>query len=186
MKRNAGIGICLVVVFALGVALSAGAQEKKVERKAGFEGERVGLVFNLWDLAGDAASTDGLSAGLGLKYWLAEKMALRALLDFEYTRNSNLDTTDVYFGLSGAFEYHFVKGRVSPYTGGLIGMRIRAGDASDLGLALAGLFGVEARVLDSLGLFAEYNLRLYLNEPVFDFELGIGNGGALGVIVYLP
>jgi hypothetical protein len=187
MRRRNWIVVCLVVLLVAGVALAAGAQGKKAEKKMDLGGERLGLIFNIWDLGGDAAYSDGLSTGLGLKYWLADKMALRALLEFGYA-NPGAGTTTTVFGLSGAFEYHFVKGRVSPYTGGLVGIEITAvtGNPTDLGLVLGALLGVEVRVLESLGLFAEYNLRLYLNEPVFNVDLATGNAGQIGVIVYLP
>jgi hypothetical protein len=185
MVRKRRIAIGLVLLLAFGVALAAGAQSKAGGKKMDLGGQKLGIIFNLWDFA-DVAFSDGLSAGLGLKYWLGEKSALRALLDFEHSSNSAADTSDTFFGLSGAFEYHFKAGKVSPYTGGLVGLRIQTGDTNDLGLILAGLLGVEVRVLDSLGLFAEYNLRLYMNDPVFEFELLAGNGGCFGVVIYLP
>jgi hypothetical protein len=183
-KRRILIGLVLLLSF--GVALAAGAQAKASGKKLDLKGEKLGIIFNIWDLAGDDSSSDGLSAGLGMKYWVGEKAAIRALLDFEHYRDSTADTTDTFFGLSGAFEYHFTKGKVSPYTGGLVGLRIRGGDASDLGLLLAGLFGVEVRVLDALGLFAEYSLSLFMNEPDTNIVLGAGNNAAIGVVVYLP
>ena len=181
MVRKSWIVVGLVLLLALGVALAAGAQGKKMD----LGGQRLGIIFNIWDF-GDVSSSDGLSAGLGLKYWLGDKTALRALLDFEYYRDTAADTRDTFFGLSGAFEYHFTKGKVSPYTGGLVGLRIQGGDASNLGLLLAGLFGVEVRVLDALGLFAEYNLSVFIDEPDTNIVLGAGNNAAIGVVVYLP
>jgi hypothetical protein len=41
-------------------------------------------------------------------------------------------------------------------------------------------------VLDYLGLFAEYDLLLTINEPLFGINLGIGNGAAIGLVIYLP
>jgi hypothetical protein len=171
-----------LALLLLGVALAAGAQAKK-----GLGGEKLGIIFNIWDLAGSDSSSDGLSAGLGMKYWIGQKTAIRGLLDFERYRDSGADTTDFFFGLSGAFEYHFVTGNISPYTGGLVGLRIQGGDASDLGLLLAGLLGVEVRVMSAVSLFAEYSLSLFINDPTnFDLVLGAGNNAAIGVVVYLP
>jgi hypothetical protein len=172
MNRKAWIVACLVVALVLGVTLSAGAQ-------------KLGLVFNLWDAAG-TASNDGVLTGAGLKYWIADKMAIRGVLDFSYQHNKNTDATTTFFGVSGAFEYHFVTGRVSPYAGGLVGVLIQGGDTSDLSLLLGGLFGVEMRVMDSLGLFAEYSLSLFTNDTFTDIALGAGNNAAIGVVVYLP
>jgi len=176
MVRKSWIVAGLVLLLAFGVALAAGAQ-------------KLGLVFNLWDMTAgttDVSSSDGLLAGAGVKYWIADKMAIRGLLDFEYLHNKVADTTDTFFGLSGAFEYHFTTGRVSPYTGGLVGLRIQGGDTSELSLLLGGLFGVEVRVLESLGLFAEYSLSLLTNDTVSNITLGAGNNASIGVVVYLP
>ncbi len=174
MNRKTWFVLGLAVVLAFGVAMAAGAQQQKL-----------GLIFNIWDL-GDVSSADGLSSGLGVKYWLGDKMAIRGLLDFLYDRNSTADTTDTFFGLSGAFEYHLVSGRVSPYAGGLVSVRIQGGDTSNLGLLLAGLFGVELRVMDVLGLFAEYQLGMFIDEPVTQIFIGAGNNAMFGVVVYLP
>lgn len=175
MVRKSWIAVGLALLLLCGVALSAGAQGK------------LGLVFNIWDfLAGSVDSSDGISAGLGVKYWLAEKMAIRGILDFEYARNATLDTTDTYFGVSGTFEYHFKPGKVSPYAGGVVGVGIVGGDTSNLDLLLGGLFGVEVRVMDSLGFFGEYSLFLNLDEPTTNIGLGAGNNAAIGVVVYLP
>jgi hypothetical protein len=40
--------------------------------------------------------------------------------------------------------------------------------------------------MDALGLFAEYNLSLFIDEPDTNIVLGAGNNAAIGVIVYLP
>jgi hypothetical protein len=186
MNRKTWIVVGLVALLALGVTLSAGAQGKKMD----LGGQRLGFIFNIWDF-GDVAAKDGdstrdLNAGIGLKYWIGNKSAVRALLDFDHYRDSTLDITRTFFGLSGAFEYHFKTGKVSPYTGGLAGVRIQTGDTSDLELALGGLLGVEVRFMDVLGLFGEYTLQFRINDPETWFDLGAGNGGSIGVVVYLP
>jgi hypothetical protein len=175
MNRKTLLAIGLMLLLALGATLSAGAQEQKW-----------GLVFNLWDVAaGSVDSSDGLSAGAGAKYWIAEKMAIRGLLDFEYVRNSTTDTSSTFFGLGAAFEYHLVTGRVSPYTGALVGVGIIP-DPSEVRFTLGGLLGVELRVMQALGLFAEYSLRMSIVDPFFSIVLGAGNNAAIGVVVYLP
>jgi len=187
MKRKTWIVVCLVVLLAFGVALAAGAQAKKDEKKLDLEGQKLGLIFNVTDILLDIGEyIDGVQGGLGLKYWLGDKMALRALLDVYHNSDSAAGTSTTTFGLSGAFEYHFTKGKVSPYTGGLLGVSITTGDTSDLDLYLAGILGAEVRVLDYLGLFGEYNLRLRVNEPDFWIEMIQGNNLQIGVIVYLP
>jgi len=184
MVRKRWIVVGLVLLLALGVALAAGAQAKKMD----VGGQRLGIIFNATSLLGTVTqSDDGLSAGLGLKYWLGDKSALRALLEFEYDETGT-GTSTTAFGFSGAYEYHFVKGKVSPYTGGLAGVEITAVTANptNLALYLGAILGAEVRVLDYLGLFGEYNLRLTVDEPALNIGLALGNGAALGVIVYLP
>ena len=183
MNRKASI--CIVMVFALVslVALGAGAQGK------GSAGGKLGIVFNVPNLLLQIVEADdGVSAGLGLKYWLGQKAALRGILDFSYHNDSATSTSQTTFGLSGAFEYHFVKARVSPYAGGLAGINIATatGTPSDFAFYLAGILGAEVTLIDSVALFAEYNLRLYFNEPDFNIDVMLGNNLALGLIVYLP
>jgi hypothetical protein len=184
MNRKLCVVLCLAVVLVLGVALSAGAQGKKMD----LGGQRLGIIFNVPDILMNVEnSSDGLMAGLGLKYWLKEKTAIRGLLEFTLF-NPGAGTTTTTFGLDGAFEYHFAKGKVSPYTGGIAGIEITSttGSPVAMGLILGGILGVEVRVLDYLGLFAEYNLRIFYSDPEFDLVLGMGNNASLGVIVYLP
>ena len=183
MNRKASI--CIVLVFALVslVAVGAGAQGK------GATGGKLGIVFNVPNLLLQIAeANDEVAAGLGLKYWLAQKMALRAILDFNYNNNSATGVTTTTFGLSGAFEYHFVRARVSPYAGGLAGINIATatGTPSNFAFYLAGILGAEVTLIDSVALFAEYNLRLFFDEPIFNLNVMLGNNAQLGLIVYLP
>ena len=185
MNRKTWVVVCLAVLLTLGVALSAGAQGKKMD----LGGQRLGIIFNASSLLGNIASfEDGLSAGLGLKYWFGDKSALRALLEFTYARDTAAYTSTTAFGLSGAYLYHFVKGKVSPYTGGLAGIELTGatGTPTTVGLILGGILGVEVRIVDYLGLYGEYNLRLTYAEPDLDIGLVVGSGGSIGVIVYLP
>jgi hypothetical protein len=172
MNRKAWIVACLVAMLVLGVTLSAGAQ-------------KLGLVFNLWDQVVGTNSSDGvLMAGAGLKYWIADKMAIRGILAFSYDHDKVADTTETSFGLSGTFEYHFKTGKVSPYAGGQVGFSTNSA-TDNLGLLLGGLFGVEMRVMDSLGLFAEYRLSIFTDDNDTTIGLGAGNDAAIGVVVYL-
>jgi len=173
MARKTWIVAGLVLLLAFAGVLGAGAQQQKF-----------GLIFTLWDF--DTSLSDGLSAGAGLKYWLGEKMALRGLVALDHTSNSATDASQTDIGLSAALEYHFATGRISPYLGGLFGVALRFGDIRSEALMLAGLFGAEVRVMDGVGLYAEYNLQLIMDDPTFDFDLVAGNGAAIGVVVYLP
>ena len=48
------------------------------------------------------------------------------------------------------------------------------------------LLGAELALVDYLSLYAEYNLLLSIDEPLFMIDLGIGNGAQVGLVVYLP
>jgi hypothetical protein len=183
MNRKASI--CVVLVFALVslVALGAGAQGK------GGQAGNLGIVFNVQSLLMQIAeASDEVTAGVGLKYWLAQKSALRGIVEFAYASNSATNTSSLNLGLSAAYEYHFVKARVSPYVGGLAGFHVATatGAPNDFAFYLAGILGAEVTLIDSVALFAEYNLRMLFNDPNFNLGLTLGNNFQIGLIIYLP
>jgi hypothetical protein len=167
MNRRVFIAV-LLVVFVVLLPAGLAAQE---EEKTGLnlKDKRLGLIFNFIGLADFliAEHTDnvqgGLSrGGLGMKLWLGEKTAVRALLDLEHTNDSV--TTSTWIGASGAFEYHFLQRRVSPYGGGLAGLTLETGAANDLGLYFGALLGAEFELVENLNLFAEYNLLVEIKD----------------------
>ncbi len=183
MNRRVFIAV-LLVVFVVLLPAGLAAQE---EEKTGLnlKDKRLGLIFNFIGLAGDliAEHTDNVQGGLGMKLWLGEKTAVRALLDLEHTNDSV--TTSTWIGASGAFEYHFLQRRVSPYGGGLAGLTLGTGAANDLGIYFGALLGAEFELVENLNLFGEYNLLVEINEPDFTIDLGLGNNTQIGIIVYL-
>lgn len=130
MNRRVFIAV-LLVVFVVLLPAGLAAQE---EEKTGLnlKDKRLGLIFNFIGLANFliAEHTDNVQGGLGMKLWLGEKTAVRALLDLEHTNDSV--TTSTWIGASAAFEYHFLQRRVSPYGGGLAGLRLGTGAATIL------------------------------------------------------
>lgn len=184
MKRQVVFFLAVLILF--GILLPAGLSAQEEEKKSlNLKDKRLGLIFNIVGLAVDliAEHTDNVQGGLGMKLWLGEKTAVRGLLDLEHQNVSG--TTDTWIGLSGAFEYHFLQRRVSPYGGGLAGLTVRTGTANDLGLYFGALLGAEFELVENLNLFGEYNLLVEINEPRFDINLELGNGGQIGIIVYL-
>jgi hypothetical protein len=190
MKKSISIAF---LVLALAISLPAGlsAQEEK-ERSLKLPDKRLGLIVNFAGLAVDAlfgeyndgGQTDPDHAGgLGMKLWLGEKSAVRALLDIEHVNYDG--TKDSWFGLSGAYEYHLLQRRVSPYLGGLVGVAAQTGTTNDLGIYFGPLLGAEFELVENLNLFGEYSLLVSFNEPEFSIDLGLGNAGKLGIIVYL-
>ena len=183
MNRRVFIAV-LLVVFVVLLPAGLAAQE---EEKTGLnlKDKRLGLIFNFIGLAGDliAENNDGVQGGLGMKLWLGEKTAVRGLLDLRHQNVSG--TADTWIGVSGAFEYHFLQRRISPYGGGLAGVEVQTGTTNNLGLYFGALLGAEFELVENLNLFGEYNLLVEINEPRFDVNLGHGNGGQIGIIVYL-
>jgi hypothetical protein len=181
MNRRAWIRIAMVFALVFMVALGAFAQGKGNPK-----GRKLGLLFNLDGFLLDAENAkSGVVPGLGMKFWLADKMALRGVLDFSYASDSAAGTSATTFGLSAAFEYHLLKAKVSPYVGGLAEFQFTA-PGNDFLFSLGGIFGAELAIIDYLGLFAEYNLRFTFDEPQFGLNLGIGNHAQIGLIIYLP
>jgi len=183
----------LVILLAAGAAALAFAADAKpaappkaapTEERTSFLGGRdLGLIFDLIDPFTLGGAGDGVQSGLGAKLWPSDRSVVRGLLDLDF--HTDPGTTELLLGLSAAYEYHFLKGKTSPYAGGILGTQALIGAASNLALYGGGLLGVEVRILESVALFAEYALLFRMDEPNFDIELDVGNNANLGVIVYL-
>jgi hypothetical protein len=185
MKKQISIA---VLVFALAICLPAGlsAQEEERERTLKLPDKRFGLIVNFTGLAANALfaeHNDGIQGGLGMKLWLGEKSAVRGLLDFSYENLAG--TTTTIFGASGAYEYHLLQRRVSPYLGALAGLEIETGATNNLALYFGAIMGAEFELVENLSLFGEYGLIVEIDEPNFYIDLELGNAGQVGIIIYL-
>jgi hypothetical protein len=185
MKKQISIAL---LVLALAISLPAGlyAQEEKRERTLKLPDKRFGLIVNFAGLANAALFgeyDDGIQGGMGMKLWLGEKSAVRGLIDFLYDNQDGTATTN--FGVSGAYEYHLLQRRISPYLGALAGIAIETGATNDLGVYFGGLMGAEFELVENINLFGEYGLIVNINEPDFTIDLRLGNAGKLGIIIYL-
>ncbi len=185
MKKQISIAL---LVIALAISLPAGlsAQEEEKERTLKLPDKRFGLIVNFTGLANAALFADyndGIQGGLGMKLWLGEKSAVRALLDIYHLNDSVTKTTN--FGLGGAYEYHLLQRRVSPYLGGLAGLTVQTGATNNVGLYFGGMLGAEFELVENLNLFGEYSLLVSILDPNFTIDLGLGNNAQLGIIVYL-
>ncbi len=151
--------------------------------------DRLGLIFNTSSILLELDEYQ--NAGIGLKVrW--ERIALRGLLGFGY--ESGNETFDLSFGT--ALEYHLAPGaQVSPYVGGRLALEYERDynvDVTEFKFGLGPLFGVEVSPLDSLSVFAEYQLQYsatYVSTADdstwnYKFATGLGNRAALGIIVY--
>ena len=181
MKKQISIAL-LVVALAISLPAGLSAQQEERERKLRLPDKRIGLIVNFTGLDDgmiaeyvDGGQTGGTAGGLGMKLWLGEKSAVRALLDFQFQNVSG--TTDTWFGIGGAYEYHLLQRRVSPYLGGLAGLQVQTGTANELRLYFGAFLGAEFELVENLSLFGEYSL-------LFTIDLGLGNT-AVGIIIYL-
>ncbi|MBN2738559.1 MAG: hypothetical protein JXR70_16375 [Spirochaetales bacterium] len=161
------------------------------------------LIFNMENLLLDIDSyNDGIQPGMGLKFWILENLALRALLAFESV--TDLDNsveppepistrTNLMFGVAG--EFHFIPGEISPYAGGMFGLKMITTHFTDenvedpetfMDYYFGALFGVEAQIKDFkfLSIFAEYALIADFREQETSVTLGAGGSGKIGVLFY--
>jgi hypothetical protein len=86
------------------------------------------VLFSIGGLSNLGA--DAFNGGFGVKYFIAQSLALRGSLQFITASQSNPanppagtvgtdgSTSATQFGLTAAIEYHLTKTRVSPYVGG--------------------------------------------------------------------
>ncbi len=167
------------------------------------ETNNTGLIFNINDILLDIESYQG---GLGVKHFLNDKIAYRGSLDFSYTDSS--DT--LILNLGNSIEYHPIKGRVSPYVGGLLDIGLiqykTETDADNwtkvttIPLSVGPIFGVEVYMFSFLSLFAEYSVTVSYTTTItqlsvagtvtedtdsdFGTEIGIGNNSKIGIVLY--
>lgn len=155
---------------------------------------QTGILFDLTSLLGGIeAYGDGFQSGAGLKVHFTDAFAARALLNFYYNSNSELETSESAFGLSLGGLYHFITGKVSPYAGAFAGVNtssttagnVTTSDPAIFYLGLAG--GAEVQLMENLHLFCEYNALFVFGETFtarFGHDGGVGKNALLGLIVY--
>ena len=154
MKNKSVLIIGFLVCLCLIPGINLYSQAEEV--KSGPTKHKLGIIFNIGSpLITIGEYSDNVQAGVGLKLWLNDKMALRGLLDFNYLNDSDLDVSDTIVGLGADFEYHFIKAKVSPYTGFLAGTRISTGAANNLTLYFGCILGAEVELLKFVSFFAE-------------------------------
>ena len=191
-----GIIICPTIIF---------AEEKSKISKIFLieETSNTGLIFNINDILLDIESYQG---GLGVKHFVNDKFAYRGSLDFSYADSSNT----LILNLGNSIEYHPIKGRVSPYLGGLLDVgliRYKTETDADnwtlvttIPISAGPIFGVEVYVLNFLSLFAEYSMTVSYTTTItqqsvagtvtedtdsdFGTEIGIGNNSKIGIVLY--
>ena len=179
MKKTL-LTIILFVLFLTNFSLAAETKEK----------HEMGFIFNLENLLLDINSyTDGVQSGIGFKYWLMQKLALRALLsvDVQTDRTVDPNVTTTALGVGAAAEFHPSKKEVSPYMGGMISIGILNDTDFEFSFSFGGILGGEVEIKDFkfLSAYAEYLLLFEITPDNFDINIGAGNGAEVGLIFYL-
>jgi hypothetical protein len=183
MKRRS-IALAAALVFLLpGLALAEGSSSAKSGGDA--PSGRWGLLFSAKNLLALDGFEDRYQAGAGVKFWATPSIAARGLLclDHNTAPDSGPSRTTVGLGLAG--EWHPSRGAISPYVGALFGTRALARTDQETAIAFyfGGIFGAEAKLLDAVSFFAEYELVASVDATGFSVNLGTGNlGGGQAII----
>jgi len=172
----------LILAIASGISIAGEPKTKTNDRAFLFSISGLG-TFNIGGLPVANIyqnSTKINLVGIGMKYYIADNMALRGGLNFHYDKTDKASTADsiiisnTYFGFAPGIEYHFVNtGSVTAYVGGevMFGMtnyksapvhQTETGESGTL-IGVGGLFGVEFFPWDNISLGAEYKLSFSTN-----------------------
>ena len=166
--------LCVFMILILAFAASVHAADAA---------QSFGFIFEMRDLLLSIDSyEDGFQAGAGLKWRMMDTLALRGLLNFELNIFEGDTTAEI--GLSCGAEFHPVKAKVSPYLGGFAGTRVIMDAESAVDLYFGGMAGVEMRVWENVGAFAEYDLLVRFDADGFTMGIGAGGGAQIGLIIY--
>ncbi len=188
-----------LIIIVLSLFAGAGAQAQ-----AKTAGMRFGMLFSVTGI-----TLEDLQGGFGASLTM-DAMRFRAAADARF-KDSNINPDELDLGLTGVFEYHLLKGQVSPYVGGFLGYRFEmdrntvdaANWTANIDHIIGGgpLAGVEFFILDNLSFFAEYELAFNVTFPIatvctdgavtdtpqemeFLMDARLGNGAMLGITVY--
>ncbi len=159
------------IILAFAAVLACVSAVQAQQARSGTAGEKA-LLFNFSGLSN--LNLTMFEGGLGGKYFIADRMAIRGLLVFGDDKKTIDATTTIpertnetfSFGIGGALEYHLpVSSSVSPYLGGGITFLHSsvtqdpgANKSSSNQFGIGGLFGVEYFFNQNISLAAEYQL----------------------------
>jgi hypothetical protein len=158
------------------------------EGKPGVHKQSIGMMFQIQGLSllVDNVTIYDTTAGAGVKFWLLEELALRAIVFFNLNYASATDQTTIRTGLSAGAEYHFIKGVVSPYAGAFGGLEFLSGPLGDgTDFHIGAMVGVELTPLEFLSFFIEYTLLATFQETGTEVDFGLDHAPVFGVIIYL-
>ncbi len=185
MKKKvacAVLALCFLGLSAYAQASGSSKSSPKSSKAAKRPEEDWALIFNFDNLLAPLSPySDGFQAGAGVKHWFTETLAGRALL--YALMEPSFDTYTTTLGVSAACEFHPRTGRVSPYFGGILGCKfLFEPDQNYLDFFLGALGGVEVRIFQNFGLFAEYQALMVRDYD--GFWLKFGTDAVLGLIIY--
>lgn len=165
--------------------------------------EKTGIIFNVNDILLDLDSYQG---GIGFKRYFTDSLAYRAAFDFSYSDSSS----SLLVSLGNTLEYHFIRGRISPYIGAFIDVVYASyrdeidsdnwSQVMSIPVSIGPLFGVEVAIFEFLSLFVEYSIifdytttitnqsvggsESKATESIFSVDTGIGNDSKIGIVIY--
>jgi opacity protein-like surface antigen len=166
----------LLVLLILFFAITASIHAADAAQSLGFIFEMRNLLLSI------DSYDDGFQAGAGLKWWMMNTLALRGLLNFDLNIFEGNTTAEI--GLGCGAELHPVKAKVSPYFGGFVGTRLVMDVENAVDFYFGGMAGVEMRVWENVGAFAEYDLLMRFDADGFTMGIGAGGGAQIGLIIY--
>jgi hypothetical protein len=155
------------------------------ETKNAVHKNSVGLAFQIINVTDPIANDgDGVITGVGVRFWLLEELVLRGVFYFDYRYVAITDTSTTGFGISLGAEFHFIKGIVSPYAAGFLGLEYLSTPTPGTDFHFGVGFGVELTPLDILAFFIEYSLLFTFREVGNEIDLGTNHGPTFGLIIY--
>lgn len=182
-KRSVVALSLLLTVYAASFAQAKASSESKW-----------GFLFDCKNLLALNGFEDGYQAGAGIKYWINQSIAARALVRIDHNTPSEesggISRTELGLGLAG--EWHpGQRGTASPYLGAMAGFQTEKFsniDETTIDLYCGGIFGVEVKLLQSISCFAEYQLLAAWDINGFTLSLGTegsdGSRALIGLIFY--
>jgi len=176
--------VALLALIAMIFSASAFAQAKATPKADTGGKTDIALLFCFSNLVAAASPyDDGFLTGAGLKYWFSDNIGARFLATAQVVPDPVTETSETTLGFSLAGEYHFRPGLVSPYAGGLLGLKTLmddTGNSIDFAFGLVG--GVEVMLYKNFSLYGEYQALAVRDIDGLGFALG--NRAILGFAIY--
>lgn len=187
MKKSALASFLFIALALAPLAAQQKAAEKPAAPKpaaAAAAAPDMAFLFSFTDLVSPFGTyDDGFLTGAGFKYWFVDRIAGRALLNVAVEPDPVTEEHETSVSLSVAGEYHFRRGKASPYAGAILGFETLMDTTGNyLDYCVGAMGGVEIRVFENLALFAEY--QALLTGTINGIAFNLGDRAVLGFAVY--